>query len=147
MARQIYDGFSLKLPDGWSDAVDDATFSDTGDLPPVRFSATIGAGSLLVGAHVVHPDEPACEGEAELEELARDWGRRRGQPAPLAWATKARPDGAIATAIYRLAEDFVQLWYLSNGRTLVHASYVCPWERREEEALARDAIATSLRFA
>ena len=67
--------------------------------------------------------------------------------APLASDTAARREGSIASATYRLSGDFVQVWYLTNGRAVLHASYVCPWADREEEHAAREAIVGSLRFA
>ena len=34
----------------------------------------------------------------------------------------------------------MQLWFFTNGRSLVQASYVCPWADRQMEAEAREAI-------
>jgi len=146
--RQVYEGFSVVLPDGWSDLFDDAGLSEPDEDPPTRFAAERGGpGIVLVTVPLVDPDELPSADAAELEALAQDWGTRRGLAAPITSATQARRDGTMATAAYTLRGQFVQLWFLSNGASLVQASYVCPWNAREEERTSREAVIASLRFA
>ncbi len=148
MERQVYEGFSVVLPDGWSEREDDATFAESdGDLP-IRFAPEDGgAGLVLVTVPYFDPEEQPGDDAAELEALAHDWGARRGLSAPFASATQARRIGTMATAVYALRGQFVQLWFFSNGSSLVHASYVCDWDAREDERAPREALVASLRFA
>jgi len=145
--RHVYDGFSLRLPEGWSDIVDEISFTDPDEFPPLRFNAAGGPGALFVSTPLFPRDKQPGARAADVEELARSWGRRRGLDAPLTCASAPRRDGAMATATYRLGGEFVQLWFLSNGSAVVHASYVCPWTLRDAEQRAREEIAASLRFA
>lgn len=148
MERQVYEGFSVVLPDGWSDLFEDAVFEEPDLDPPTRFAAERGGpGMVLVTVPLVDPDELPIGDAAELEALAQDWGTRRGIAKPIAHATQARRDVMMATAAYTLRGQFVQLWFLSNGASLVHASYVCPWDAREIERTPREAVIASLRFA
>ena len=148
MKRQVYEGFSVVLPDGWSDLEDDMTFAEPDEYPPIRFAAAGGGkGLLLVTVPLFHPETQPSADVDEIAALAHDWGARRGLEAPLASATVARPDGTLATAVYALRGQLVQLWFLSNGSALVHASYVCPWAARDEERLPREALVASLRLA
>lgn len=148
MQRHVYEGFSVVLPDGWSDLGGDAVFAEPDEDPPTRFAAERGGpGVVLVTTPLVDPDELPSADAAFVEALAQDWGTRRGLTAPLASATQARRDGAMATAAFTLRGQFVQLWFLSNGASLVQASYVCPWSAREEERAPREAVIASLRFA
>ncbi len=148
MERHVYEGFSVVLPDGWSDLFDDAGFPEPDQDPPTRFAAERGGpGVVLVTVPLIDPDELPSADAADLEALAQDWGTRRGLAEPLACATQARRDGTMATAAYTLRGHFVQLWFLSNGASLVHASYVCPWDAREVERTPREAVIASLRFA
>jgi len=148
--RVAFEGFSLVLPDGWSDVLDDATYSDTyadaEQLPPQAFASDRGPGMLYVSSPLLDPTDVPAADPAELEDLARDWGARRGIAAPLTCAGAVRPHGAIAAATYRLGPDFVAVWFISNGISVLCASYVCPWSERDAERDVRDAIAESLRF-
>ena len=150
MERQVYEGFSVVLPDGWSELEDDATFAESdGDLP-IRFALDVGgrggAGTVLVTVPLFEGDEQPGDDEAELLALAHGWGARRGLSAPIASATQARRGAMMATAVYALRGQFVQLWFFSNGASLVHASYVCDWDARENERTPREAIVASLRL-
>lgn len=148
MERQAYEGFSVVLPEGWAEREDDATFAESdGDLP-IRFvSESGGAGVVLVTVPLFHPDEQPGDDPAELEALAVGWGARRGLSAPIASATQARRIGTMATAVYALRGQFVQLWFFSDGSSLLHATYVCDWDSREDERAPREALVASLRFA
>ena len=86
-------------------------------------------------------------GAAEVLALAHEWGERRGLGKPLGESSEARDGLALASAVYNVRGDFVQLWFLTNGRALVQASYVCPWADREAERAPREAIMASLHFA
>jgi hypothetical protein len=145
--RQVYEGFSVVLPDGWVELEDDATFAESdGDLP-IRFaSESGGAGKVLVTVPLLDPEEQPGEDAAELLALAHDWGKRRGLAEPIAAATQARRGAMMATAVYALRGQFVQLWFFSNGASLVHASYVCDWDAQEDERTPREAVVASLRL-
>ena len=148
MERQVYDGFSVVLPEGWAELEDDGTFAESdGDLP-IRFCREGGGdGMVLVTVPLFHPDDQPGDDPAELEALALGWGARRGLSAPIASATQARRIGTMATAVYSLRGQFVQLWFFSDGSSLLHATYVCAWDAREDERASREAIVASLRFA
>ena len=147
MGRQVYEGFSVVLPDGWSEREDDATFAESdGDLP-IRFAPEGGgAGTVLVTVPLLEPEQQPREDAAVLLALAHGWGKRRGLAEPVASATQPRRGAMMATAVYALRGQFVQLWFFSNGASLVHASYVCDWDAREDERTPREAIVASLRL-
>ena len=148
MQRHVYEGFSVVLPDGWSDLFDETTLAESDGDPPVLFASERGGpGMVQVTAPLLDPEELPGNDATELAALAQDWGVRRGLATPLAAATQARRDGTMATAVYALRGQFVQLWFFSNGASLVHASYVCDWDAREEERASREAVVASLRFA
>ena len=145
--RLNLDGYSLDLPPEWS-GLEDVTYSDPSTLPPVALAAEGGAGRLMVAEMLFDDDEgeePGCEPD-DLAALARAWGKRR-RLEPLEMCTQNRPDGVIATATYLVRGCFVQVWFLSNGDRVVQASYVCPWEERDNEEADRESIVRSLRFS
>src|SRR5580765_4164314 len=112
--RLAFDGFSVVMPEGWDVVEDDSTYSDPDQPPPATFARSEGTGAvyvqpLLFQAHLQPSDE-----SDEVEGLAVGWGARRGLTRPLACGSTRRPDGCLATATYRLADDFVQVWFLSD---------------------------------
>ena len=145
--RLALDGFWLDLPPSWS-GLDDVTYSDPSTLPPVALAADGGAGRMMVAEMLFEdPDEqpPGAEVD-EMEALARAWGRKR-RLEPIETCAAARSDGVVATATYLVRGCFVQVWYLSNGERVMHASYVCPWDARSAERADREAIVASLRWS
>ncbi|MFO0759454.1 MAG: hypothetical protein U0359_23385 [Byssovorax sp.] len=146
MDRQSFEGFSLVLPEGWTDVLDESTYVEHEELPPFRFAAAHGKGALLVSAADFHPDDHGGADPDEVLALAHEWGARRGLGKPLKEKSEAAGEHAIASVVYEVRGDFVELWFLTNGRALVEASYVCPWADREVERPEREAIMASLRF-
>ncbi|MDC0749939.1 MULTISPECIES: hypothetical protein [Polyangium] len=146
MMRLNLDGYSLDLPPEWS-GLEDVTYSDPSTLPPVALAAEGGTGRLMVAEMLFDDDDEQPGGEPEeLEALARAWGKRR-RLEPLEMGTHERPDGVVATATYLVRGCFVQIWFLSNGDRVVQASYVCPWDERDNEEADREAIVRSLRWS
>ncbi len=106
----------------------------------------LGLGRLRVSLPLIDPeDQPGADTE-ELKAMAWEWGTRRGIEEPRWWATELRSGVARAAATFRIGDDFVALWLLSDGASLVEATYVCPWDRREADRAAREALVASLRL-
>lgn len=148
MRTVALEGFSIALPPGWSELLDEATFSDPDQLPPAAFGAEDGVGTFYVTEVAWDPEatEQPPTDPNDLAALALEWGARRGIQTPLTSASELRPHGAVASATYRIADDFVAVWLVSNGHAVVCASYVCPWPDRDLERADREAIAASLRI-
>src|SRR5689334_3771266 len=124
-AKIVSEGFSLILPLGWSEIVDEHTFSDPDQIPPRTFAREEGPGVVYVSPILFHPDEQPSDEPEQVEALAIDWGSRRGQPRPLACSSERRADGCLSSATFQIGGEFVQIWFLSDGESVVHASYVC----------------------
>jgi hypothetical protein len=146
MSRQAFEGFTAVVPQGWSAAREETTYSEAAEHAPTRFASPSGRGALRVNVPALDPDEQPGADPEELDALARDWGMRRGIDAPLACATELRHGLARAAAGYRIGEDFVALWLFSDGTSMLQATYVCPWEARDEDRAAREALVGSIRL-
>jgi hypothetical protein len=146
MSRRAFEGFSAMVPEGWSVLLDEATYSGegTGSLP-TRFVGA-GGGELIVSVPRLHPDDQPGADADELESLAREWGMRRGQDEPLGVSTEVRQGTASASATYRIGEEMVEVWFVSDGAALLKATYVCPWAERDRDRPAREALIGSLRL-
>lgn len=146
MTRSDFDTFSMALAPGWRQTEEEASYSDPAEGSRTMFSRRGGEGSLYVSLLPIRPDDPPSESPEHVEGLARNWGRARGIAAPLVLTWQRREDGVLAFAEYKLADDYVAVWYLSNGEATLHASYTSGWRAREEERAARDAMIASLSF-
>lgn len=147
MTRRAFDGFTAVVPEGWSAAVDDETYSEPSERLATRFAPATGGGAVLVNLPVLDPDEQPGADEVELESLAREWGMRRGMTEPLSLSTETVQGLARASASYRIGDDLVEVWFLSDGTVLVTATYVCRWTDRDRHRAAREALVGSVRIA
>lgn len=146
MTRSTFDEFSLDLPDGWGDLADDGTYSDPTEGQRKMFARPGCCGVLYVALLPLDGDNPPSDDPDHLLALAGAWGRARGLKAPLSLTSAPHPDGTLACAEYKLAADYVAVWYLSDGQSTLHASYVSSWKARDQDRAPRDAIIASLEF-
>jgi hypothetical protein len=146
MSRQAFEGFTAVVPDGWLAAREEVTYSEAAAHAPTRFASPGGPGTLRANMPAIDPDDQAGADPDELDALARDWGLRRGIDEPLASATELRHGLARAAVSYRIGDDYVELWLFSDGASMLQATYVCPWEAREEDRAAREALIGSIRL-
>src|SRR5687767_5648151 len=102
-------------------------------MPPTSFAGPARAGTLYVSTPLFQRDDQPGARPSDAEVRVVDWARRRGLDAPISAAMDSDVHGGIATAIYRLGDDYVQVWFLTNGRAVIQASYVCPWDDRDTE--------------
>lgn len=146
MSRRAFEGFTAVVPEGWSSTREEVTYSEAAEHAPTRFMAPSGHGTLRINVPALDPDEQPGADPDELSALARDWGMRRGINEPLACATELRRGIARVTVSYRIGDDLVALWLLSDGNSMLQATYVCPWEGRDEDRAAREALVGSIRL-
>jgi hypothetical protein len=152
MSRREFDGFTAIVPEGWAAAFDeatysDATYTDAGSTHlPTRLVCGEGGGELIVSMPRLHPDDQPGADTDELESLAREWGMRRGVDEPISVTTEVRRGVARASATYRIGDELVEVWFISNGTALLKATYVCPWADRDRGWGAREALVGSIAF-
>ena len=64
-----------------------------------------------------------------------------------ALSTNAVSNGVLgAAAEFHAGDDFIVVWYVSDGRNIMLATYVCDWDSKHIEALQREAIVRSIQF-
>lgn len=126
---------------------EDGTFSDPTEGERRMFGRPGSPGVMVVSLlhHVTEAPDASLRDHAG--ELARSWGRARGIASPLTIASQARSDGALAFAEYRLAGEYVAVWYLTNEEITLQASYMCAWKLRDEERTAREKMIASMTFS
>lgn len=145
MGHSRFEGFSAMVPEGWKASRDEVTYSEAGVHAPMRFTSPGRRGVLRVSVPWLDADEQPGADPDELDALAREWGLRRGIDEPLACHAEVAGGLARAAASYRIGEDYVAVWFISDGATLIKASYVCKWDERDGDHAAREAMVGSLR--
>ena len=145
MPHSAFEGFTAVVPEGWKASRDGVTYSEAGLHAPMRFASPGRRGVLRVSVPWLDADDQPGADPDELDSLAREWGLRRGIDDPLTCQTELREGLARAAASYRIGEDFVEVWFISDGTTLIKASYVCKWEDRDLDRGPRAALVGSLR--
>jgi len=140
-----FDRFSLRLPPGWSDVLDDMTYTNPDQTPPIAFAADSGPGTMYISHVLFRVDEQPGARATDAEQLVSQWASRRNLVS-LASGMDSSPRGGMATATFKLSRDFIQIWYITNSESVLHASYVCDWEDQHVETEARGSIVSSLQF-
>lgn len=146
MHRISFEGFSVVPPQGWSDILEDETYSDPGELPPVAFGGHAGTGKLYISVPSLRADEDPGTSPEDALARALDWGARRGA-SPIEQANDSSPVGALGYAAFEIAGSYVAVWFLLGGDAILHASYVCEASQAEVERDAREALIASLAFS
>jgi hypothetical protein len=148
VGRSAFEGFSGVVPEGWKASRDEVTYSEAGLHAPMRFHSPGRLGVLRVSVPWLDPDEQPGADPEELDGMVREWGLRRGVDEPLTCASGLQGvQGGLARAAasYRIGGDFVEVWFISDGTTLIKGSYVCKWDERDVDRAAREALVGSLR--
>lgn len=147
MGLQKFGGFTAVVLDGWSAGRIAGTYSEEAQHTPVRFRPPDRRGELIVTVPWLDPEEMPDADPDELDALARDWGVRRGAVEPLSSEKELREGLARAGASYRIGDELVAVWFLSNGSKLLKVTWVSPWDARDDHRAARELILRSLRPA
>ena len=72
-------------------------------------------------------------------------GRGRSYPPLAQGSTSVRP-APWKSAVFRVANEFVQVWAIVLGTEHIEATYTSPWEVQELDRAGREALVASLRL-
>jgi hypothetical protein len=147
MTPNTFDGFSVDLPDGWGEFNDDTSYSDPTEGHRKVFGPSEEGGVLYISILPFDEENPPSASPDYVEALALGWGRARGLAKPVSISMVERADGAMSHAEFKLAADYVEVWFLSNGEITLHVSYVCGWPERDVDRELRESVVASLTFA
>lgn len=128
------------LPDGWGDI----TSSVEAENPPITFARLrAGNGALQISPAMYESGTDPRITTQLLQSLLNDFGktRRLGVATQRACTHESLK---CVSATFRSDGDFICVWYLSDGRNIVLATYICEWESRDKEMDDCDAIVSSI---
>ncbi|MBN9689584.1 MAG: hypothetical protein J0M24_05045 [Verrucomicrobia bacterium] len=131
-------GISLELADGWLDVSD--------DLPPgspFTLARSDGVGAFQLSAAIYQCGRMPNADIGELVEMLALFGKEKGFDPPSKMTTRLG-DVSFAGGSF-VGEDFIRIWYVTNGRSFVFASYVAATHVPAELADC-EAMVSSIRF-
>ncbi len=124
-----YPGLALQCPSHWDDITDQV---DGDDVPITLADFDSGVGALQFTVALYKDGELPEIDEPTIREMLAEYAEnlQLGTPTEVA-SYDGKLDGAQAT--YHINEDFLSLWFLTDGTNLIMASYNCDWPSREVE--------------
>lgn len=137
-----YKGFSIEVPDSWDDFTD---AHENCDAPITIGDSESGVGVLQISPAIYNSGEDPNIKLTDLREMLGDFAINQGLVHPFdICESESKP--IKSTASYHSDSDFIQVWYLSDGRSVLFVSYVCDWHEREREAESRMTAVESILF-
>lgn len=142
MRSIAWPGITVDVPDAW----DDITELVEADDPPWSLADPCdGVGALQFSIGLFREGSDPEVGSDDLAEMLEEFAANRGFEGEFD-RVELSGDLSHAAASFADSDDFIRVWYLSDGRNVVLATYVCSWDDRDCEAEERDAVIRSIRF-
>jgi hypothetical protein len=135
-------GFCFEATDEWQDTTDETK----GPARPYTLTKARGVGALQFSVASYMSGPVPLPSSAKLLAMAEESGMRSGAGMP--FDTRAKEGRlSIAAADFHTPEDnFLRVWYVSDGKNIMLITYVAKWELREIELLECEGIVESVRF-
>lgn len=137
-----FDNFCVTVSGEWEDIT--ASLDDP-KAPYTIAKPESGVGALQFTPAVYRGGAIPSPSMEDLEAMLTEFARHRELGQPIEHEEfSSRISRASST--FRSGSDFVRVWYLSDGRNIMLATYVCDWSSRLLEAEECETIIRSLRF-
>jgi hypothetical protein len=138
-----FDGIQLTVPDSWYDITDEI---ETADKPYTLAEPERGVGALQFSPAVYQGGVVPNPSEGDLRNMLLRFRQQRGLGEAFDGSTFAKKPLVGAGMSFHSGEDFIRVWYVSDGRNLALITYVCAWGKQERELALCEEIVKSLRF-
>jgi len=138
-----FGAFCLDVADGWEDIT--ATLDDA-DAPLTLADPISGVGALQLSPAIYKGGRSPRVGPQDLRALLYEFASRQGLGDPFDRSTYS-DETPIEGASFRSDEDLIRVWYASDGKNVMLATYVCEWCHGGQETPQAEMIVQSIRFA
>jgi hypothetical protein len=136
-----FPGFRVTASDEWSDITDTVEAPDA----PFTMARIDGVGALQFSPAMYRGGKEPSPGMDDLRSMLAEFAEKRGLGE--AFDERSFSGEVYGTgASYHPQADFLRVWYLSDGRNIMFATYFCDWEHRSGEIQESEEITASLRF-
>lgn len=142
MRTLLYDGFSVRVDSGW----DDNTNLFEGETTPLTLTnEETGVGAIQISTAMYRRGRLPEIRNDDLTEMLDDFAASKNLQDRFDRKIYAC-DIPLVGESYKLDENFVRVWYASDGMSILLITYVSSWEARECEADSREMSVQSIRF-
>ncbi len=133
--------FTIKCSDGWCDITHEIEAAD----PPWTLAKPDGVGAFQFSVATYKSGRIPNATPEHLLSLLRDFASSRelGEPADL-----VTEDGQprLAAGSFRFGDDFLRVWYASDGQSFAKVTYTCVWGEQQAELPDCEQMIRTLRF-
>jgi len=136
------EGFSIAVAEGWDDITETL---DDADAPLTIADPTSGVGALQFSPAIYKSGRLPQVGPQDLSELLEEFASKQDWDDPFDRSTYPG-EVAIEGASFQAGDDFIRVWYASDGKNVMLITYVCDWKCRDQEASEREMAIRSVRF-
>ena len=136
-------GVSLTVPPDWHDITGDL---ENPDAPYTLADPDGGVGALQFSFANHEGGAQPLPSESDLMALAREFGQQQALGTPSAETIFSESSLRGAGVSFHSGEEFIRVWYVSDGQNISQVTYVCEWGRQEAELPICEDIVRSMRF-
>jgi hypothetical protein len=133
--------FSIACVEGWCNVTHQIEAAD----PPLTFARADGVGAFQLSTALYRSGPFPGASATVLLSMLREFADARdlGEPSDI-----VTEDGGLrlAAASFRRQQDFVRVWYLSDGSSFAQVTYTCAWGVQAAELPDCEQMVRTLRF-
>lgn len=133
--------FTIRCSDGWCDITDEVEAADA----PWTLARPDGVGAFQFSIATYKSGRIPNPTPQDLLSLLRHFAssRQLGEPADV-----VVEDGELrlAGASFRSGDDFLRVWYVSDGRSCAMVTYTSVWDEQHSELVDCEEMIRTLRF-
>jgi hypothetical protein len=141
MKKRVLSLGPLELKAGveWKD------ITDEGDVPFTLARPADGVGALQFSPAVYKSGRVPNPSLNDLSSMLQEFSRTRNLGEPHDTETESGRLSLVSTS-FRFEDDFIRVWYLSDGFSILFVTYVCEWGSQDKELAQCKEIVRSIRF-
>jgi hypothetical protein len=126
----------------WCDTTDEVDVAD----PPFTLTRVDGCGALQFTLGIYQSGRMPDPSPTTLLSMARDFGVARELTDPSSEVAESAGHLNVGAVSYRWSDDFVRVWYISDGWNFAVATYTCGLGEESLELAGCERIVRTLRF-
>ena len=133
--------FTIACVEGWCDI----TYKVEADDPPLTFTRPDGIGAFQLSIALYRSGPAPGASATGLFSMLREFARGR-ELGELTDICTMESELRLAAASFHWHEDFVRIWYVSDGSSFAQATYTCAWGGQAVELPDCERMVRTLRF-
>lgn len=137
-----YKGFSIDVAGDWDDIT---STLEIADVPLTVGDPVSGVGALQFSPAIYTSGPLPHITPKTLCELLDDFISKKGLGKSFE-RRSYQGKVAIETASFHAADSLIQVWYVSDGKSMMLVTYVCEWDYRDQEVSEREKTVRSISF-